>query len=170
MRTSDFDYPLPQHLIAQTPVEPRDHSRLLVVHRDTGVVEHRRRFYEVEEHLHPGDVLVFNDSRVIPARLRGRRADTGGAVELLLLRRHAPGLWRCLGRPGRRLRPGARLLLEGHGASLEGEVVGVEDDGVRVVQLADEAALEKAGQVPLPPYIHTPLADPERYQTVYARV
>ena len=168
MKTHDFDYPLPRGLIAQTPVEPRDSSRLLVVHRDTGLLEHRR-FYDLTDYLRAGDVLVLNDSRVIPARLYGRRRDTGGEVELLLLQRVEAGVWRCLGRPGRRLRPGAHLSLDG-AARLEAEVMEAQPDGVRLVRFSQEDALERVGQVPLPPYIHQPLEDPERYQTVYARV
>ena len=109
MRTNDFDYHLPQHLIAQSPTEPRDSSRPLVLHRDTGHMEHRR-FYHLPEYLNPGDLLVLNDSRVIPARLLGRRQDTGGRVELLLLHRLRPGVWRALGRPGCALRSGAVIL------------------------------------------------------------
>ena len=166
MRTQDFAYPLPRDLIAQTPVEPRDHSRLLVLRRDDGLLEHRR-FYNLPEYLRAGDLLVFNDSRVIPARLRGRRADTGGKVELLLVRRLEPQRWEALARPARRLRPGTPLLLEG---ALEAQVLALGENGSRIVHLENEEALERVGQVPLPPYVHTPLADPERYQTVYARV
>jgi S-adenosylmethionine:tRNA ribosyltransferase-isomerase len=169
MRTDDYDYPLPRHLIAQTPVEPRDHSRLMVVERATGVIAHHRHFYEIEGLLRPGDLLVLNDTRVVPARLYGRRADTGGQVELLLLQRLSHAVWRCLGRPGRRLRPSARLLFEGEGASSEAEVEATEAEGVRIVRFQDEEALKRLGVVALPPYVHTPLADPERYQTVYAR-
>ena len=168
-RTADFDYTLPKKLIAQTPQEPRDSSRLLVLDRATGRMVHRRRFTQITEHLQPGDLLVFNDSRVIPARLLGHRADSGTAIELLLLHRMSQGVWRCLGRPSRALRQGTRLVLEGNGTSLEGRVIASEADGVRVVELEDEAALARAGTVPLPPYIKEPLQDPERYQTVYAR-
>jgi S-adenosylmethionine:tRNA ribosyltransferase-isomerase len=167
LNTSDFDYPLPLDLIAQTPLEPRDHSRLLVVHRATGLLEHRR-FSHLVEYLRPGDVLVFNESRVLRARLHGRRRDTGGRVELLLVRRVEGGVWECLGKPGRRLRPGVQLTIEGD-TGLEAEVVEARSDGVRLVRFADEAALERVGEMPLPPYIHEPLHDPERYQTVYAR-
>ena len=111
MQTSDFDYHLPPELIAQTPIEPRDSSRLLVLHRATGQVEHRG-FGQLLEYLRPGDVMVFNQSRVNPARLYGRREDTGGRVELLLLRRESPGVWEALGKPGRRLRPGVSLIME----------------------------------------------------------
>ena len=111
MRTSDFDYHLPPELIAQTPIEPRDSSRLLVMHRDTDLLEHRQ-FPDLLEYLRPGDVMVFNQSRVIPARLYGRRVDTGSKVEFLLLRRNADGAWQALARPGRRLRPGVVVDIE----------------------------------------------------------
>ena len=111
MRTSDFDYHLPPELIAQTPIEPRDSSRLLVMHRDTDLLEHRQ-FPDLLEYLRPGDVMVFNQSRVIPARLYGRRVDTGSKVEFLLLRRNADGTWQALARPGRRLRPGVVVNIE----------------------------------------------------------
>ena len=170
MRTSDFDYNLSPHLIAQTPVEPRDSSRLLVLHRDNGHMEHRR-FDELGDYLREGDVLVFNDSRVVPARLHGVREDTGGKVELLLLSRLQPGVWRALGKPARRLRPGSYFRMDGDShIALRIEVLEASEDGVRTVALSSEEALEEAGQIPLPPYIHTPLADPERYQTVYSRV
>ena len=164
MRTDDFDYHLPRELIAQTPAEPRDHSRLMVLDRRTGETEHRR-FYEIGQYLRPGDLLVLNDSRVIPARLRGRRLESGGAVEILLLHREGDGLWRALVRPGRRLRPGARFEVDG----VECEVVADADGGSRLIRLSDESVIRRAGEMPLPPYIQTPLADPERYQTVYAR-
>lgn len=169
MRTSDFDYVLPPELIAQTPTEPRDHSRLLVLERDTGTVRHRARFAELVEELHPGDLLVMNDSRVIPARLLGVRAGTRGKVEVLLVRRVSSGRWVCLGRPGRRVLPGARLVLSRNGVTVEAEVESVDGDGLRTVSFSDEGALARVGHAPLPPYIHTPLADPDRYQTVYAR-
>ena len=112
MRTSDFDYGLPPELIAQSPIEPRDSSRLLVFHRDTGALEHRN-FRDILEYLRPGDVMVFNQSRVIPARLYGRRADTGSKVELLLLRKNDDGTWQAMARPGRRLRPGVVVDIGG---------------------------------------------------------
>ena len=164
MRTDDFDYHLPRELIAQTPAEPRDHSRLMALDRRTGETHHHR-FYEIGRFLRPGDLLVVNDSRVIPARLRGRRLGSGGAVELLLLHREGAGLWRALVRPGRRLRPGARFEVDG----VEGEIVADADGGARLIRLSDEGVIRRAGETPLPPYIQTPLEDPERYQTVYAR-
>ncbi len=170
MRTSDFDYHLPSELIAQTPVEPRDSSRLLVLDRATGRMEHSR-FADLLHYLHPGDVLVLNESRVIPARLRGRRNDTGGKVELLLLRREGPGVWQALGKPGRGLRPGVTVTLEGAGVgpAPQVEVLAVAADGIKRVRLAQEDAISQVGETPLPPYIRRRLEDPERYQTVYAR-
>ena len=165
MKTSEFDYHLPPELIAQTPVEPRDSSRLMVLSRTDGSIEHHC-FSELDELLRPSDLLVFNDSRVLPARLMGRKADTGGKVELLLLRRLEPGLWEALCKPSRSVREGTRITFDG----LNGDIVERRDGALRVVRLSDEAALERAGQVPLPPYIHRPLDDPERYQTNYSRV
>ena len=170
MKTSDFDYLLPRELIAQTPIEPRDHSRMMVLSRADGSILHRR-FDDLPSVLRRGDVLVFNDSRVFPARLRGSRTGTGGAVELLLLSRQSPGVWRALVRPGRRMRVGAAFEVPGRGEGdgISGEVLQVEPDGTRVVELSGQGNLHRVGEVPLPPYIHEPLADTERYQTVYAR-
>jgi S-adenosylmethionine:tRNA ribosyltransferase-isomerase len=172
--TDAFDYALPPELIAQTPIEPRDASRLLVVHRDTGALEHRA-FRDIGAYLRPGDLLVANRSRVIPARLRGVKVPSGGAVELLLLAVRAdrgPDHWEALVRPGRRMHLGQRLTF-GNGALLA-EILERTPAGGRIVRLeapAGEvaAALAQVGSMPLPPYIHTPLGDPERYQTVYAR-
>ena len=184
MRTSDFDYPLPPELIAQTPAEPRDSSRLLVLDRATGRTEHRR-FTDILEHLRPGDLMVFNQSRVIPARLFGVRDDNGSHVEFLLLRREADRVWVALARPGRRLRPGATVTItppseelspplsqgEGWGGSvpLTVEVLELRPNGIKAVRLSSEDAIEGMGHTPLPPYIRHALDDPERYQTVYAR-
>jgi S-adenosylmethionine:tRNA ribosyltransferase-isomerase len=167
MKTSDFDYELPLERIAQTAVEPRDHSRLMMLSRKEGNIEHRH-FYEIGDYLRPGDVLVCNDSRVIPARLLGRKVGGGAKVELLLLRRLERGVWEALARPGRRLKAGTRVGL-GEGSTIEAQVVEKKEDGTVIVSFPDEEALEKAGAVPLPPYIHTPLTNPGRYQTVYAR-
>ena len=167
MKTDDFDYHLPEELIAQTPVEPRDHSRLMVLDRASGNLEHRR-FYDLPDYLRPGDVLVFNDSRVIPARLYATRA-SGGSAELLLLRRLEPGRWHALVKPGRGMRQGDTFEASRDGRRITGEVVEVHEDGSRTVELSGEEHLDALGAVPLPPYIHEPLADPERYQTVYAR-
>lgn len=172
MRTSEFDYELPPELIAQTPVEPRDTSRLMVLDRSTGAMLHRR-FYELPEFLHPGDVLVYNESRVIPARLFASKP-TGGRVEILLLRQRSAETWECLVR-GKSVRRGTRLLLlDGPGGSPVGVTAEVIEKGERGLSVLtfDRPALEVAEQVgltPLPPYIHTPLEDAERYQTVYAR-
>lgn len=172
--TDAFDYHLPPELIAQTPIEPRDASRLLVVHRDSGALEHRT-FRDIGTFLRPGDLLVANRSRVIPARLHGHKVPSGGAVEVLLLAVRAdlgPDHWEALVKPGRRLHPGQRLAL-GDGA-LDAEVLERTPAGGRIVRLEAPdgdvpAALARIGTMPLPPYIHTPLRDPERYQTVYAR-
>ncbi|HET7036657.1 MAG TPA: tRNA preQ1(34) S-adenosylmethionine ribosyltransferase-isomerase QueA [Thermomicrobiaceae bacterium] len=166
----DYDYELPEELIAQTPVEPRDASRLLVLDRASGQIEHRV-FGEIGDYLAPGDLLVVNDTRVLPARLHGHRP-SGGEVEILLLARRAPGLWEALVRPGRRLRPGAEVVLAASdGSRSESAVIEArEPEGLALVRLpaAVEEDLPAFGEMPLPPYIHQRLADPERYQTVYA--
>jgi len=167
MKTSDFDYTLPAGLIAQTPIEPRDHSRLMVLNRRGGSVEHRR-FFEITDYLRDGDVLVFNDSRVIPARLKGRRVGSGGRVEILLLRRTERNIWEALVKPARRLNIGAEVEINGMG--ILSEIIGEGDGGIRTIKFSDESLLSAVGEVPLPPYIHTPLENPERYQTIYARV
>lgn len=170
MRTSDFYYDLPPELIAQTPLERRDGSRLLVLDRETGKTEHRH-FYDLPDYLRPGDCLALNNSRVLPARLLGRRA-TGGAVEVLLLRDMGDGVWECLARPARKCRMGAALSF-GEDA-LTAVVVGEGDEGKRLVKFHYEGifleALERLGRMPLPPYIKEELEDGERYQTVYSRV
>jgi len=176
MLTSDFDYHLPQDLIAQTPIEPRDSSRLLVLDRGSGLLQHKR-FLQIVEYLRPGDVMVFNQSRVIPARLRGRRTDTGGKVEFLLLRRDSPGVWQALARPGRRLKAGATVTLELPGnvpaetapGAFDVEVLDSGQDGIKTIRLLHEEDIDRFGVMPLPPYIHDRLEDPERYQTIYAR-
>ncbi len=169
MKTSDFDYNLPPEQIAQTPIEPRDASRLMILDRADGSIEHRV-FRDVGEFLRPGDVLVFNQTRVIPARLHGHKIKTGGKVEFLLLRREGDQTWRGL-IGGQRVTDGMRLRFEGaDGLSIEGTVTGGDDSG-RVIRFDAplRPLLERLGEMPLPPYIHEPLADPERYQTVYAR-
>jgi S-adenosylmethionine:tRNA ribosyltransferase-isomerase len=170
LKTSDFDYHLPPEQIAQEPIEPRDAARLLVLHRAEGRIEHRR-FRDVGDYLRPGDGLVFNQTRVIPARLHGRKAPTGGRVEFLLLRREGDCTWRGLV-GGRGVREGTRLVFEGKGdACVSGVVIGVGDRSERIVQFDEPISprLVDLGETPLPPYIHRPLDDPERYQTVYAR-
>jgi S-adenosylmethionine:tRNA ribosyltransferase-isomerase len=171
MKTSDFDYFLPQQLIAQCPVEPRDRSRLMVLNKGDGSIEHSI-FCDITSYLRAGDVLVFNNSRVIPARLMGRKVDTGGRVEILLLRRCDKG-WEVLVKPGRRVKIGTRIEVtkqddKQHNSGVLAEVTGIKPGGIRLVSFADEGLLPRLGKVPLPPYIHTPLAEPERYQTVYA--
>ena len=165
-RTADFDYPLPEELIAQHPAEPRDSARLMVVHRDTGEIEHRI-FRDVVEYLRPGDLLVANDSRVIPARIFGRKS-TGGKVEVFLLRKLSPQRWECLVR-GHRMRPGVEVVL-GEGR-VKAVVEEITEGGSRIMRFDRELEpiLPELGHVPLPPYIHADLEDPERYQTVYAR-
>jgi len=168
MKTSDFDYPLPSELIAQVPLDNRQCSRLMQVSRVHNKIEHLQ-FYDIGKVLRTGDVLVLNDSRVIPARLMGRRA-SGGTIEILLLHRSAGDAWETLVKPARKAREGDLLeIATTNGRPLKGEVVGMGEGGIRFIRFCDEASLETAGQVPLPPYIHTPLINPERYQTVYAR-
>lgn len=169
MKLSDFMYELPEERIAQTPVEPRDHSRLMVLHRDTGEIEHRH-FYDIVDYLNSGDALVINETRVIPARLIGERP-SGGACEVLLLRQLAPKRWEALVRPGKKLRPGAEVRFGG--GRLTARVIETTDGGGRILDFfcegTMEAALDELGEMPLPPYIHEKLADRERYQTVYAK-
>ena len=170
MKTHDFYYDLPKERIAQTPVEPRDHSRLLVMDRFTGEMEHRH-FYDITDYLRPGDLLVVNDSRVLPARLYGYKQDTGAHMELLLLEQKENLLWECLAKPGKKAKPGTKLIF-GDGL-LTGEVVEVKEDGNRMVRFTcDEnfySVLDQIGQMPLPPYITEKLQDKERYQTVYSK-
>ena len=169
MKTSDFFYNLPQELIAQTPLEPRDSSRMMVLRRDSDVIEHKH-FYDIIDYLDEGDCLIVNDSRVIPARIYGTKDDTGARVEFLLLRQIENNKWETLVKPGRKAKPGARFTF-GDGL-LKAEVVDVIDDGNRIVELTCEdniyATLDKIGQMPLPPYITEKLEDQERYQTVYS--
>ncbi len=170
MKKSDFYFDLPQDLIAQTPLERRDGSRLLCLDKVTGAMEHRH-FYDLPEYLRPGDCLVMNDSRVLPARLMGHRVPGGGVCEVLLLTDKGDGVWECLVRPGRKLRPGAEISF-GNGeltATVEAEIEG----GNRLVRFHYDGifleVLERLGEMPLPPYIKEKLADSERYQTVYSR-
>lgn len=171
MRLADFDYELPPERIAQTPVEPRDSSRLLVLDRSRPDLEHRR-FADLPGYLRNGDVLVLNDTRVMPARLIGNRPGTTGRVEVLLLRRLERDRWETLVKPGRKLLPGARV--EFGGGLLVGEVESATEVGGRIVRFHYEGVfeelLDRLGQMPLPPYITERLDDPERYQTVYSRV
>ena len=171
MKTSDFYYDLPQELIAQTPIEKRDTSRLMTLDRATGEVGHHH-FYELPGFLRPGDCLILNDSRVLPARLLGQRLPGGGACEVLLLTDKGDKTWECLVRPGRKMRTGAKLSF-GNG-ELTAEVVGEIEGGNRLVRFDYEGifleVLEHLGKMPLPPYIKEELQDKERYQTVYSKV
>lgn len=169
MRIDEFTFELPEELIAQEPVEPRDAARLLVLHRETGHLEHRI-FHDLPDYLRPGDILVLNDTKVIPARLRGRKAGTGGQVEVLLVHRRSECEWEALVRPGRRIPPGTRLDF---GPGLEAEVGSRLEEGRRLLRFFCEgpfgAELARRGEMPTPPYIKRPLSDPDQYQTVYAR-
>lgn len=171
LTTKDFFYDLPKELIAQTPAEPRDSSRLLILHKDTGETEHRM-FRDITDYLHEGDVLVINDSKVIPARLYGVKEDSGITVEVVLLRSRGLDVWETLVRPGRRCRPGTKIIF-GDGL-LRAEVLETVEGGNRLLKFAYEGdnifhVLDKVGQMPLPPYITEKLKDKNRYQTVYAK-
>ena len=171
LKTSDFYYELPPELIAQTPAEPRDSSRLMTVDRRTGETGHGI-FRDIEKCLQPGDVLVVNDSKVIPARLYGIKEDSGIEVEVVLLRSRGLDVWEALTRPGRRCRPGAKITFGG--GLMRGEIVDAVEGGNRLIRFSYEgdsifAVLDKIGQMPLPPYITEKLKDGNRYQTVYAR-
>ena len=169
MKTHDFWYDLPEELIAQTPLEQRDTSRLCVLDKQTGKVTHKH-FYDIIDYLQPGDCLVMNDSRVLPARLLGHRP-TGGAIEVLLLRDLGNKRWECLCKPGRKMQVGNEVIF-GDG-ELTAKVVEVQETGNRVVEFQYEGiffeVLDRLGKMPLPPYIKAELADQERYQTVYSR-
>ena len=169
MKTSDFWYDLPEELIAQTPLQQRDTSRLMVLDRETGEISHKH-FYDILDYLNPGDCLVMNDSRVLPARLLGHRP-TGGAVEVLLLRDLGDKCWECLCKPGRKMQVGHQVIF-GNG-ELTATVQEVKEDGNRVIRFHYEGifleVLESLGKMPLPPYIKEELQDQERYQTVYSR-
>ena len=169
MKTQDFYYDLPEELIAQTPLEQRDSSRLLVLDKNTGDLQHRH-FYDIIDFLRPGDCLVLNNSRVLPARLIGHRP-TGGAVEVLLLRDLGDKKWECLCKPGRKMQVGSQVIF-GNG-ELTATVTEIREDGNRVVEFHYEGifleVLERLGKMPLPPYIKAELADQERYQTVYSK-
>jgi S-adenosylmethionine:tRNA ribosyltransferase-isomerase len=172
VRTADYDYELPSGLIAQSPAEPRDSCRLLVVDRASGQIDHRR-FSDLGEYLDPGDLLVLNETRVLPARLNGVKDDTGGAAEVLLLRERGEDTWEALVKPGRRLQPGVKVVFGG--GRLSGLIVAVlEESGGRLIQFTSHLtsvsvrqAIHELGEMPLPPYITRPLDDPEKYQTVF---
>ena len=170
MDLKDFNYDLPEELIAQDPLEDRSSSRLMVLHKDTGRIEHKI-FRDIIDYLNPGDCLVINDTKVIPARLMGIKEDTGAAIEVLLLKRNVDDVWECLVKPGKKARTGARIIF-GEGL-LVGEIVDVIEDGNRMIKFHYEGIfeeiLDKLGQMPLPPYITHKLQDKNRYQTVYAK-
>ena len=169
MKTSDFYYDLPEELIAQTPVEPRNSSRLMVLPRNGGKIEHKH-FYDLPEFLKPGDCLVLNNTRVLPARLYGTREDTGAVVEFVLLRQRGNKLWECLAGPGKKAKTGYKFKFSD---KLTATVTDVLEDGNRMIEFACEgdffAVLDEVGQMPLPPYIKEKLKDKERYQTVYSK-
>lgn len=169
MKTSDFYYELPEELIAQTPVEPRNSSRLMVLPRNGGEIKHKH-FYDLPEFLKPGDCLVLNNTRVLPARLYGTREDTGAVVEFVLLRQHGNKLWECLAGPGKKAKTGYKFRFSD---KLTATVTDVLEDGNRMIEFACEgdffAVLDEVGQMPLPPYIKEKLKDKERYQTVYSK-
>ena len=170
LKTSDFYFELPEEQIAQDPLADRSSSRLMVLHRKTGTIEHRK-FKDIVKYLRPGDCLVRNNTKVIPARLFGTREDTGAVIEFLLLKRHEDDVWETLVKPGKKARTGAKVVF-GEG-ELRGEIIGVQEDGNRQIRFSYEGIfeeiLDRLGQMPLPPYITHKLEDKNRYQTVYAR-
>ena len=169
MKTSDFYYDLPEELIAQDPLENRSDSRLMVLDKETGAVSHRV-FRDIIDYLNPGDCLVLNDTKVIPARLIGEKEGTGAKIEVLLLKRGADDVWETLVKPGKKAKPGARISFGG--GLLTGEVIGIVDEGNRLIRFSYEGIfeelLDRLGQMPLPPYITHQLKDKDRYNTVYA--
>ena len=171
MKTSDFNFDLPQELIAQDPLEDRSSSRLMVLNKESGEIAHRI-FHDITEYLHPGDCLVINDTKVIPARLIGTKEDTGAHIEILLLKRKENDIWETLVKPGKKCKIGTKIVF-GEGI-LTGEVVDIVEEGNRLIQFHYEGIfeeiLDRLGQMPLPPYIKEELQDQERYQTVYSKV
>lgn len=169
MKTDDFDYYLPEELIAQHPAEKRDHARLLVLDRETGEIEDKY-FYDIIDYLNPGDVLVMNDTRVIPARLFGHREDKEESIEVFLLRNTEGKTWECLVRPGKKMKIGTKIIFS---EDLSGQVKDIKEDGNRIIEFSYEGIfneiLDKLGNVPLPPYIKEELKEPEEYQTVYSK-
>ena len=170
MKVSDFDYPLDESLIAQTPILKRDESRLMVLDRKTGEIEHKK-FYDIIYYLNPGDALVLNDTKVIPARLIGEKAETKATIEVLLLKDLGDDTWITLAKPAKRIKLGT--IVSFGGGLLKAKCIKIEDDGIRHFKLIYEGILleilDKLGSMPLPPYIHEKLADKDRYQTVYAK-
>jgi S-adenosylmethionine:tRNA ribosyltransferase-isomerase len=169
-KTSDFYYDLPEELIAQTPIKERDHSRLLVLDKITGEIEHKH-FYNIIDYLNEGDCLVINDTKVLPARLYGSRKDTKALIELLLLKRIDANRWETLVKPGKKAKAGTELVFKE--GLLTGKIIDVEEDGNRIIEFnydgIFEEILDQLGEMPLPPYIHEKLEDKNRYQTIYAK-
>ena len=170
MKVTDFDYELPEELIAQDPLEKRSNSRLMVLDKNTGKISHQH-FYDIKNYLRAGDCLVINNTRVIPARLYGARVGSGGKVEILLLKRKSDNIWECLVKPGKKARPGMEISF-GEGL-LMGRIIDIVDEGNRLIEFSYdgifEEILDKLGEMPLPPYITHRLEDRDRYQTVYAK-
>lgn len=170
MKTEDFDYELPEYLIAQTPLEKRDASKLLILDKDTGMIEHRI-FTDIIDYLQSGDVLVVNDTKVIPARLYGEKEETGAIIELLMLKDVGNDIWQCLSKPAKRIKKGT-IISFGNGL-LTAECVDIKEEGIRFMKFHYEGilyeVLDKLGEMPLPPYIHEKLEEKDRYQTVYAK-
>lgn len=170
LKTEDFDFYLPEDQIAQTPEKKRDHSKLMILDRKTGTIQDKR-FFDILDELHEGDLLVINNTKVLPARLYGQRKKTGGKVEILLLKNLGENIWECLVKPGRKARVGEILQF---GSELEGEILEVLEDGNRLIKFKYdgifEEILDRLGEMPLPPYIHEKLTDKDRYQTVYAEI
>jgi len=173
MNIDEFDYQLPSDFIAQKPIEPRDHSRLMILNRAANSIEHRH-FYDIADYINSGDTLIFNDSRVIPARLFGVKTGSDTRIELLLLRRSENDIWETLARPVKKLKVGTQVCIKSKDTevndTLIAEVIERGQGGILFVRFSDERLLEAFGEVPLPPYIHTPLREAERYQTIYAKI
>ena len=169
MKTNDFDYYLPEELIAQTPLTKRDSSRLLVLDKETGKIEHKH-FTDIIDYLHAGDVLVLNDTKVMPARLYGTKVDTNAAIEVLMLKENESDIWTCLTRPAKRIKVGTIIKFSD---KLSAECIGIGDDGIRNLKFIYNGIfyeiLDELGEMPLPPYIHEKLKDKDRYQTIYAK-
>lgn len=169
MKTNDFDYYLPEELIAQTPLTKRDSSRLLVLDKETGEIEHKH-FTDIIDYLHAGDVLVLNDTKVMPARLYGTKVDTNAAIEVLMLKENESDIWTCLTRPAKRIKVGTIIKFSD---KLSAECIGIGDDGIRNLKFIYNGIfyeiLDELGEMPLPPYIHEKLKDKDRYQTIYAK-
>ena len=169
MKTDDFDYYLPENLIAQTPLLQRDASRLLILDKKTGQIEHKH-FSDIIDYLNKGDVLVLNDTKVMPARLDGTKEETNAAIEILMLKENSTNTWTCLAKPAKRVKEGSVIVFSD---KLKAKCVGIGEDGIRIMQFIYDGIfyeiLDELGEMPLPPYIHQKLKDKDRYQTVYAK-